>query len=96
MVPVAHHSGAAHVTIQLAWDGAQVRLTITDDGTGFDVAHVNGRGVGLASMRERMDSLSGELILDSRPGAGTRVTVSVPLKGGAGGSRRGLLAPAAR
>jgi signal transduction histidine kinase len=43
---IARHSGAEHVTIHLAWDGAQVRLTITDDGTGFDVAHANGSGVG--------------------------------------------------
>ena len=56
---IAQHSGAAHVTIHLAWDSAQVRLTITDDGTGFDVARASGRGVGLASMRERVAAHNG-------------------------------------
>ncbi len=65
---IAHHSGAAHVTIHLAWDGAQVRLTIADDGTGFDVAHANGRGVGLASMRERVVAHNGSLHISSAAG----------------------------
>ena len=68
---IAHHSGAAHVTIHLMWDGAQVRLTIADDGTGFDVAHANGRGVGLASMRERVAAHDGSLTLASAAGATT-------------------------
>ncbi len=75
---IAHHSGAEHVTIQLAWDGSQVRLTITDDGTGFDVAHANGRGVGLASMRERMAAHNGTLALSSAASE-TRVEATIPL-----------------
>jgi len=75
---VAHHSGAAHVTIQLAWDGAQVRLTIADDGAGFDVAHANGRGVGLASMRERVAAHDGTLTIASTAGA-TTVEATIPL-----------------
>ncbi len=75
---IAHHSGAAHVTIHLIWDGAQVRLTITDDGTGFDVAHANGRGVGLASMRERVAAHDGTLHIASAAGA-TTVEATIPL-----------------
>jgi signal transduction histidine kinase len=75
---IARHSGAEHVTIHLAWDGAQVRLTITDDGTGFDVAHTNGRGVGLASMRERMAAHNGTLTISSAAGA-TTVQATIPL-----------------
>jgi signal transduction histidine kinase len=75
---IAHHSRAAHVTIQLAWDGAQVRLTITDDGTGFDVAPALGRGVGLASMRERMAAHNGTLTISSAAGA-TTVEATIPL-----------------
>lgn len=81
-------------------DGNRFEMTIADDGQGFepqavavDTSHTS---FGLASMRERVDSLSGELTLDSRPGGGTRVKVSVPLKGAAGGTRNGSLAPAAR
>jgi NarL family two-component system sensor histidine kinase LiaS len=75
---VAHHSGAAHVTIHLMWDGAQVRLTIADDGAGFDVAHANGRGVGLASMRERVAVHNGTLTIASEAGA-TTVEAAIPL-----------------
>ena len=54
------------------------------------------KSFGLASMRERVESLGGELKLDSRPGAGTRVVVSIPFTGGAGRIRSELLASAAR
>ncbi|HEV2460613.1 MAG TPA: ATP-binding protein [Ktedonobacterales bacterium] len=75
---IAQHSGATHATIQLAWDGAQVRLTIADDGTGFDVAHANGRGVGLASMRERVTTHDGALHIASTAGATTvEATISL-------------------
>jgi two-component system sensor histidine kinase DegS len=77
----------------------RLELTIADDGQGFDphavAADASRQTFGLASMRERVDSLNGELTLDTRPGGGTRVMVSVPLKGGGGEARRGLLAPAA-
>ncbi len=76
---IARHSGAAHVTIYLAWDGEQVRLTIADDGAGFDVAQANGRGVGLASMRERVGAHNGSLRIASRAGA-TAVEAIIPLR----------------
>jgi two-component system, NarL family, sensor histidine kinase LiaS len=76
---VAHHSEAAHVTIHLTWDGAQVRLTIADDGAGFDVAHANGRGVGLASMSERVAAHNGSLHIASTKGA-TTVEAAIPLR----------------
>jgi NarL family two-component system sensor histidine kinase LiaS len=76
---IARHSGAAQVIIHLAWDSAQVRLTITDDGTGFDVASACGRGVGLASMRERMVTHNGTLHIASSAGA-TTVEATIPLQ----------------
>ena len=76
---IAHHSGAMHATIHLAWDDAQVRLTITDDGAGFDVAHASGRGVGLASMRERVVAHNGALHIASTAGA-TTVEAIIPLR----------------
>jgi NarL family two-component system sensor histidine kinase LiaS len=74
---IARHSGAAHVTIDLIWDGTQVQLTIADDGTGFNVAHANGRGVGLASMRERVAAHHGSLRIASTAGA-TAVQAIIP------------------
>jgi two-component system NarL family sensor kinase len=55
-----------------------VRLAITDDGAGFEVAHANGRGVGLASMRERASAHNGSLRITSRAG-GTTVEATIPL-----------------
>jgi NarL family two-component system sensor histidine kinase LiaS len=75
---VARHSKAAHAAIRLEWDGAQVHLTIADDGVGFDVAHANGRGVGLASMRERVAAHDGSLRIASTGGA-TMVEATIPL-----------------
>src|SRR5262249_36917465 len=75
---IARHSGASRAEIQLAWDDDQVRLTVRDDGRGFDVSDAEGKGLGLASMRERVQALGGTLNLTSAPG-GTRVEGSVPL-----------------
>lgn len=75
---IAQHSGATHVIVQLVWDDAQVRLTITDDGAGFDAARASGRGVGLASMRERVAAHNGSLHIASTNGA-TRVEATIPL-----------------
>jgi signal transduction histidine kinase len=95
-----------HARARNAWisfnrrDGNRLEMTVADDGQGFepDALPVEGsrKTFGLASMRERAASLDCELTLDSRPGGGTRVVVTVPLKRGTGGSKGGSLAPVAR
>jgi two-component system NarL family sensor kinase len=77
---VARHSNASRAEIQLAWEGEQLRLSVRDDGRGFDVAAAEGTGIGLASMRERVEALGGVLVLASAPGE-TRVEAYVPLAG---------------
>jgi signal transduction histidine kinase len=57
-----------------------VALTIVDDGIGFDVDAAWGKGIGLISMRERLESIGGTLDIRSKPGAGTRLEVTVPLR----------------
>jgi signal transduction histidine kinase len=60
---------------------AELELTITDDGRGFPDALPVGReyrSYGLASMRERTESLGGVLTVATQPGQGTRITVLVP------------------
>jgi NarL family two-component system sensor histidine kinase LiaS len=75
---IARHSHAHAVEIELAWDDASVSLSVCDDGDGFDPAVVSGRGIGLASMRERVAALDGTLTIASAPGA-TCVTARLPL-----------------
>ena len=75
---IARHSGATRVQVALAGDAHKVTLSVTDDGQGFDPATVNGVGVGLHSMRERMEAFDGTLTVQSRRGAGTCVVAQCP------------------
>lgn len=78
-----HHAGAAHVVLRLGVDSDEVRLTVEDDGRGFDVdAVTEGRTserFGLIGMRERAYLLDGTLHIESTIGTGTRITAEVPL-----------------
>jgi signal transduction histidine kinase len=51
---------------------------VRDDGDGFDERAVRA-GIGLASMRERIEAVGGEVSIRSRPGGGTRVRARVPI-----------------
>ncbi len=74
---IARHSAASHVNVSLNC-GESVKLTITDDGCGFETYNQHD-GMGLQSMRERTASLKGECIIESSPGEGTRVYVTIPI-----------------
>jgi signal transduction histidine kinase len=60
-------------------NGTGVRLTISDDGVGFNVDGTWNRGLGLISMRERLEAVGGTLSIFSKPGFGTRLVASAPL-----------------
>ena len=79
---IMKHASARRVAVRLhrTCEGGNdfVRLTVQDDGTGFDPA-VRGSGLGLIGMRERVEGLAGSFRVTSAPGAGTTVTVSLPL-----------------
>lgn len=79
------HAHAGRVRVGLARDNGGARIEIADDGRGFATdAHPNGAAghFGLAFMRERMAQVDGQLTIDSQPGAGTRIVLSVPLRTG--------------
>jgi len=76
---VSVHSQAKSAEVVVHFSPAAVALTIADDGRGFDPATVNGDGLGLIGMRERAESLSGWLTIQSAPGWGTKVNLSVPI-----------------
>ena len=76
---VARHARAKHVSVQLSGTPAGMRLSVTDDGRGFDVAAARfGGSLGLLGMRERARLLGATLEIDSTPGAGTRIVLDVP------------------
>jgi signal transduction histidine kinase len=77
---VRRHAQARLVTIRLTDDGCQATVQVDDDGVGFAPPGTNGTaGFGLAGMRGRVRDAGGEVDVVSAPGAGTRVTVRVPL-----------------
>lgn len=78
----SRHSNAEIVSIILERDNTQARVTIEDDGVGFDVERVmsspvENRRLGLMSMQERIQMVGGEFKIDS--GAGTTIIVTIPL-----------------
>jgi signal transduction histidine kinase len=72
------HSDAAHIWVDLTGGPSTVALTIADDGKGFDVDRVSNEGLGLISMKERVESVGGVLEIHATPGSGTELRVSVP------------------
>ena len=72
------HGSAHQVSVDLVGTEQGLTLAIVDDGAGFDVDAVSAKGLGLTSMRERLEPLGGTLKIHSRPGAGTRLHVFVP------------------
>ena len=76
---VRRHAGLCRVWLNLVRDGAYVRLTIADDGCGFDLRQTPAARFDLAGMRERVALLGGTIDIQSRPGAGTTIVITIPL-----------------
>ena len=74
---VRKHAGAGSAAVCLDYEADAIRLEVSDDGAGFDPAGVNG-GYGLRGMRTRVAEAGGTLTVRSTPGAGTRVSATVP------------------
>jgi signal transduction histidine kinase len=77
---IAKHSGAKYVSVALTSQKGTVVLSIADDGAGFDLEAVKGRGrLGLIGMEERARLVNGKLSIAAQPGHGTRIAIEVPL-----------------
>lgn len=78
---VARHAAATGGAVRLVMEASSVRVTIEDNGVGFDVADVERpgkrRGLGLLSIRERVTGLRGDVRIESRPGS-SRIEVELP------------------
>jgi signal transduction histidine kinase len=75
---VARHARARNVRVWLGLEKDSATLRVQDDGQGFD-SGAEMSGMGLRNLRERTESLQGALEIASAPGAGTTVTVSIPV-----------------
>jgi signal transduction histidine kinase len=76
----ARHGNAQNIVIALTYGTGNIRLSVQDDGRGFDTAQTASTGhFGLLDMRERARCLGCDLQIDSHPGQGTAITVEVPI-----------------
>ena len=79
----AKHSGVRRVEVRLWGEPDEIHLTVSDSGTGFDSeAAKEGRGLGLISMKERLNLVNGSLSIDSQPESGTTIHARVPVSSG--------------
>ncbi len=80
---VVRHAGATTASIRAAVEGHDIRLTIVDNGTGFDVQRTAAvrrtGGLGMVGVAERARMLGGSHTVTSRPGAGTTITIRFPV-----------------
>ncbi|HWR33496.1 MAG TPA: PAS domain S-box protein [Chitinophagaceae bacterium] len=77
---IMKYSKAKQVEIFLQIKNKEIQLIIKDDGVGFDMKKTNS-GVGLASIRDRAKFYAGKAEIESAPGKGCQLTVSIPLEG---------------
>jgi signal transduction histidine kinase len=75
----AKHAGASGISVRIWPDDTVVRISVTDDGAGFDWSRVDtSRHFGLQIMKERLEAAGGSMFVDSRLGSGTMVAASIP------------------
>ena len=83
---VRKHSGATHVLVRLGLREGYYRVSIEDDGRGFQFSgslsytQLEESGKGPLVIRERVRLIEGDLTIESNPGKGARLEVSVPQK----------------
>ncbi|OPY66850.1 MAG: Signal transduction histidine-protein kinase/phosphatase DegS [Syntrophorhabdaceae bacterium PtaU1.Bin034] len=83
---VAKHAEANRVLMGLEHAPACIRISIEDDGKGFDTAHEHGNrnfskgGLGIFGIRERLSTLNGTFAIESALGGGTRLLIEIPVE----------------
>lgn len=78
---ISRHAHASQVFVTLKFSGEYVKLIISDDGHGFDVANHSNRGQGIENMRHRAQALNGILQIESETGQGTTIRAELAVKG---------------
>ncbi len=75
------HAGGVGQTVDAAIEDGELRIVVSDEGPGFDLAAMPAKpdGIGLRGLRERIESLGGEFEIDSAVGRGVRLRMSLPL-----------------
>lgn len=79
LINVAKHADVDRAAVRLRPDGGNLRITVEDEGIGFDPSAVNSTHFGLFSIRERLRHLGGGMEIRSTQGRGTKVLISAPI-----------------
>lgn len=75
---VLKYAEASHVAIRLTKEADTLSLTISDNGIGFVKSEIKNEGLGLKHMEERIDQLGGSFSIETEPGQGTNISISIP------------------
>jgi signal transduction histidine kinase len=86
LVNISRHAATAQAGVHFGIDGGELVVVVRDDGIGM--REPSRAGVGLSSMRERVDELGGSVSVTSSPGLGTRVEIRLPVADSPKGARR--------
>ncbi|MEJ2112445.1 MAG: sensor histidine kinase [Flavobacteriaceae bacterium] len=73
------HANAGMVKVSVILKNNVICLTITDDGSGFDVNKAK-KGIGIKNIASRVDEIQGKLVIKSEKGKGTKIEIQVPVK----------------
>ncbi|MFB6249909.1 MAG: CheR family methyltransferase [Salinibacter sp.] len=89
---VVKHAETDEARVEMIESERRLRVVVADEGAGFDPSRLDdqGGGLGLVSVRERIQMIGGEVDIASTPGEGTRVTIDVPWQSGVVGDEAGV------
>jgi signal transduction histidine kinase len=76
---IVRHARATAITVRFQQNEQRATLSIADNGQGFDAALMREGRYGLLGLQERVKLLNGQLSLQSQPGEGTQIEVTLPL-----------------
>ena len=81
MSNIRKHAHARSAVVSFTQADGQHKITIVDDGRGFDLKAAHGQHFGMGIMHERARLIGATLTIDSQPGKGTCITISLPISG---------------
>jgi two-component system sensor histidine kinase DegS len=80
---IKHHAHATQVRLTIAYNPSESPMlsgSVSDNGTGFDLAKTSTTGMGLTGVRERIQQVDGKLTMHSQPGQGSKFHFLIPVK----------------
>jgi signal transduction histidine kinase len=76
---VVKHSNATETSVSCDFGEGIMKVSVEDNGTGFPLEQMSRFGNGVLNMRKRIETIGGTFTIDSHPGGGTKVSISVPI-----------------